>query len=98
MIIFLEEATVSKEIRVYAPGEDLRTLRLTSELVDLRVANANPIIAQRARSWARSRTSRTKEKTDHEGRFSFVYGLRKRYFLWVALRIGTPTQNNVMDI
>ena len=30
---------------VLAFGEDLHTLRLTSKLVDLRVANANPIFA-----------------------------------------------------
>ena len=41
--------------RVFAFGEDTRTLRLTSELVDLRVGYANPILARRARSWARSR-------------------------------------------
>ena len=31
--------------RVVAFGEDIRTLRLTSELVDLRAGYANPILA-----------------------------------------------------
>ena len=45
----------SRRTRVFAFGEDNSRLPLTSELDALCAWYANPILARRARSWARSR-------------------------------------------
>ena len=53
--------------RVFAKGEDLCTLRLTSELVDLRVTNANPRCGPCTTTVWESTVLLSKErKTDHQ--------------------------------
>ena len=70
LIIYSEELILNKDLygnahkglflfgtRILAYGEDSHTLRLTSELVDLRAANANLILCRFARRASLEATS-----------------------------------------
>ena len=63
------ERQTERVARVFAYGEDTHTLRLASELADLRVGYANPILARWARAVFEATVRCQKKKTDHEGRF-----------------------------
>ena len=77
--------------RVFARGEDTRSLRLTSELVDLRLGYVNPRFAMQSTGFKATVLLSKQNLLTLFSRFYFVQRLRKRYFLRFATRIRTPT-------
>ena len=74
---------IGASTRVLAVGEDSHALRLTSELVDLRAANANliPLRLRLAEQGAKRRRSEKKRNTTQQGGVSFCQDATKKIFL-----------------